>query len=373
MSGLPLSGDQYAKGLNDYVKNGLPSTKLLRRFVKKLTRFRFENVLEYQKIYSQNNDNILICPQIIDFSKWLDEEPNTSLEQQFKLAELIQTKSGVLNIHFFAPFDPARLVVENGNNYMELIEHYVMEQGFAGIKMYPPMGFLPYGNQLRGLSDFPEHLRSRNFGKNLDEALSQFYDWANEYRVPILSHASHSNSPGGSHNKFADSENWRPVLRQYPNLKVCFAHFGGDMGSFSRKLSDSKDLRILELADEYPYIFTDTSYYDEILKSDIAWQIQSNQYIDYFSEKPEILKKIIYGSDWLMLSLERNHQHYQNRITKWALSSYSEWDLSNLMLKNASSFLGLNEQMVLGRYKEYYKKNNINFEKFVNAFTEEVI
>jgi predicted TIM-barrel fold metal-dependent hydrolase len=103
------------------------------------------------------------------------------------------------------------------------------EQGFRGIKLYPPLGYHPN-----------------------DPALADLYRYAAEHQVPILTHCTRrgvhlrGRPPEGLLRdpesgqplaavasdepiaRLADPDNYLPILRRHPKLKLCLAHFGGD-------------------------------------------------------------------------------------------------------------------------------------------------
>jgi hypothetical protein len=87
-----------------------------------------------------------------------------------------------------------------------------MNRGFIGVKMYPPMGFLPAGNAKQQIDNpntwVKEHLPSwmakpvtypdgttKSFGQRLDDQLEALYSWAEHNCVPITVHAEASQEP----------------------------------------------------------------------------------------------------------------------------------------------------------------------------------
>jgi uncharacterized protein len=103
-----------------------------------------------------------------------------------------------------------------------------LEQGFRGIKLYPPLGYHPDDRRLRPL-----------------------YEYAEEHDHPVITHCSR---PAGVTYKgpiteemqtdpetgelldlpldelllrFTDPDAYRPILNRHPRLRICLAHFGG--------------------------------------------------------------------------------------------------------------------------------------------------
>ena len=98
----------------------------------------------------------------------------------------------------------------------------VERAGFIGVKLYPPVGFLPLGNA--GFS--PDAAR----GQALDQALRALYATCEAEEIPITAHASPGNEFALGYGQLAAPERWAPVLREFPNLRLNFGHFGHETG-----------------------------------------------------------------------------------------------------------------------------------------------
>jgi predicted TIM-barrel fold metal-dependent hydrolase len=148
-------------------------------------------------------------------------------------------------------------------------------QGFAGIKLYPPIGYHPF-----------------------DRRLWPLYGWANDLKdpPPILTHCSRPASvqfhgqptrdmqadpqTGEVGNRtreelltwYTDPDSYKTLLTTYPRLRVCLAHFGG-AGDWStylehpRQTDDQPSTQswLSKIADmirsgDYPNLWTDISY-----------------------------------------------------------------------------------------------------------------
>jgi predicted TIM-barrel fold metal-dependent hydrolase len=111
---------------------------------------------------------------------------------------------------------------------------------FAGIKVYPPLGFDPW----------PE---------GNDEAMAKarlVYETCSSKGIPITAHGGE----GGfvvvdaiQLNTFASPSKWACVLKSYPNLKLNLAHFPMD------RLERARRKETLDLLLEYPNVYVDIS------------------------------------------------------------------------------------------------------------------
>jgi predicted TIM-barrel fold metal-dependent hydrolase len=148
------------------------------------------------------------------------------------------------------------------------------QQRFCGIKLYPPTGCHPY-----------------------DTRLHELYRYANEHRIPVLTRCSppanvqYRGSPTAAMQKdpehddqplnldhdrlltyFARPDAYLPILRNYPQVNVCLAHFGGagDWASYLQRPwnpttatgEESWLARIVDLirSGEYRNLWTDIAY-----------------------------------------------------------------------------------------------------------------
>lgn len=225
--------------------------------------------------------------------------PQSFIEQLNELALLKRDPRYKNIIYPFIFVDPRR------PNIFELVKHYIEIEGFAGIKMYPPLGYFPF-----------------------DPRLDKIYRYAEKHRIPITTHCSR----GGvfyrgkitdamrlhpltgemlpkSDNKtfcqhFTDPDNYEYVLKKYPNLVLNLAHFGGGSewyehlnhgegiaGDFTTWLGKASDLIA-----NYPHVYADISYtmYDPKLFSLLKALLQTG-WARY---------KILFGSDFYMVERE---------------------------------------------------------------------
>jgi uncharacterized protein len=186
--------------------------------------------------------------------------------QHAKLAELRDAYPEL--VIPFAAVDPRRA------NVVEKTIALAEEDGFRGIKLYPPLGYHPN-----------------------DPALWPLYAYAEDHGLPIVSHCSRP--PGVQYRGaateqmrtdpltgetlsgdllelltlFTDPHSYQPILTKYPTLRICLAHFGG-AGEWDRYLKhpwDADDTASAEKSwvskiadmirgDRFPNLWTDISY-----------------------------------------------------------------------------------------------------------------
>jgi uncharacterized protein len=199
----------------------------------------------------------------------------------------------------FAAVDPRHpQIVETTIKLLE-------QDGFGGIKLYPPIGSHPN-----------------------DPRLWSLYEYAEAQGVPVMTHCSRPASvqfrgrPTAEMERdpvsgqplnlgreelltlFTDPDSYKPLLTAHPRLRVCLAHFGG-AGDWSNYLdhpwsgnraTESWLAKILDMirSGDYPNLWTDISYtvfaddeYVYLLKALLS--------------DPRVSARVLFGSDFYVV------------------------------------------------------------------------
>ncbi|WP_246132843.1 hypothetical protein [Devosia ginsengisoli] len=121
-------------------------------FGRRLASPKAENLDTLFGLYTNREGPALVAAALVDLSGWLDEEPTHSIAYQIEQMGDLQwcTRTGTL-MQMIVPFNPWRQVVADigrasGPDPIALITEAVEQRGAVGVKIYPPMGFLPIGN-----------------------------------------------------------------------------------------------------------------------------------------------------------------------------------------------------------------------------------
>lgn len=213
----------------------------------------------------------------------------------------------------YACIDPRR-----GDEALELFEDAFNTNGYlkyVGLKVYPSLGYLP------------SH-----------PILMKMYAICEEKGIPVLTHCSSGSTHGSDkkqnsvpgiyvndkdeyvknadfkaamfHKKrdyrdfFNRPQNWAPVLDKFPNLNLNIAHFGGDDAwkeFASTKASNEWVDTIIKFMKEYDHVYADFSYtlYDRKYSRCLKKQMEND---------PEIMEKVLFGSDYYMLVIEDDYR-----------------------------------------------------------------
>lgn len=202
----------------------------------------------------------------------------------------------------------------------------VEDLGFRGLKLYPKLGFAPDDPLL----------------------MEKVYPLCVEHDLPVITHCSR----GGVYRKgwtqeqcdrVTEPDAYIPVMKAFPDLRICLAHFGGDAdwNAYINIGFDPEDpkarernwvWRILALlrSGEWPNLWTDISY----------TMFKFTEYgplLRLFLDDEAIRSRVLFGSDFYMTR--------QERLSEKALSirlrdSLGEENFRQIAETNPAAFLG---------------------------------
>ena len=233
--------------------------------------------------------------------------PKNYLAQLEELAAL--KRKFPQKVYPFICLDPRR------PNLYDLFRRYIEEETFSGIKLYPPLGYFPF-----------------------DERLYPIYEYAQQRQIPIMTHCSSSTPVFGrdlppknerihpktlepmkykTKRKFGDHyahpDNYLWLLQDFPQLKICFAHFGGDAQCRRYyKSNDPDDIRdnwfvkVFQILKKYRNTYADISY--------AAADFDLVALFSAFLHSPDTKNKILFGSDFYMSNLARNERWFSMNV-----------------------------------------------------------
>jgi len=234
-----------------------------------------------------------------------DGKVDQPFEEQIN--ELAEIKKKYPDIVFpFICADPRR------NNIVELVKNAVNNLGFAGIKLYPPLGYYPF-----------------------DQRLYPVYEFAQEKGIPVISHCSKGviyyhgkikdevlvHPKTGERlqrrenkdffNEYTNPDNYKYLLKDFPKLKVCLAHFGGETdwnnylfnpkGLFEKE-SDNWFWKVRKILEEFPNAFADISF--------TLNKVRFLPLLKVLMLDSKINHKILFGTDYYMVELETSERAF---------------------------------------------------------------
>lgn len=239
-----------------------------------------------QKQYPEGT-RFIILPMDMEFMA--AGRPEVHYEAQLReLAELRDASKGT--VIPFCAVDPRR------PNVVEEFKRWHKEYKIRGVKLYPNLGY------------FPD-----------DPVLLEIYAYCEKKKLPIIAHCSTGGIRMTGLNreeaqKFAHPANYEGVLKQFPKLNFCLAHFGGAdewerhvTGETPRTGPDATWLTILTdmlRSGEYPNLYTDVSY-------TLFIEMPTYRPFNYFNFLKVLLSDtavrdhVLFGTDYYMVEREK--------------------------------------------------------------------
>jgi hypothetical protein len=235
------------------------------------------------ELFGELWDSWLLCPQVVDFSASGHEQPGVYYARQSRkpLTEAIremftaisgyrrERPKGRLVVRPFLGIDPGPLTIGQTeallNCYLgsysrkekaQLAAFKAMKRwqgdpykpprnAFAGIKLYPPLGFDPW----------PDPAEAR-------DKVRLLYGFAERLHLPITVHCDdegYRTIPLSLSHRRTEPDRWFGILEEFPGLIVNFAHFGHRYLA-AGDAKDSWSRIIMDLMVRYPGVYADLSF-----------------------------------------------------------------------------------------------------------------
>jgi predicted TIM-barrel fold metal-dependent hydrolase len=231
-----------------------------------------------------SNDDVIVA-LMMDITKGGNQDQALFNQQIKDTADQIPRYPG--RILPFIAVNPLR------DDHRLIMERALLSNGFVGVKLYPSLGY------------------SVN-----SQPMQEVYRYCHTRDIPILMHCSN----GGFYadeafRKNSEPKLWKPILKKFKGLKICFGHFGGAESLCGADIEpNSWTQQILELMEnpENKGVYADISFHSEPMKNGA---MENN----YFKNLKLLLNsqvfgdRILFGTDfWLvrMVLTEKNYWEY---------------------------------------------------------------
>ncbi len=199
----------------------------------------------------------------------------------------------------------ARLFLIDGKNGEKQASTFRNDVGsgfFSGVKVYPPLGFIPWPQE----------------GTPAYDKTNFLYQFCEERSIPITTHCSDGGfvvnveelKADPAHSKdYMAPLTWKKILEKYPALKLNFGHFGVEMKAYEKGwgtwICDILDI----IADErFKHVYADVSYVGvsddnyksmiEAIREHIDKKYKSDADKKAFLER--LSKKVMFGTDFMV-------------------------------------------------------------------------
>lgn len=309
--------------------------------------YRYSNFLELVQQFTCANMSSIdtFVALLVDFDQPLGEYPGattpSSIDDQTAVTSRICELSRG-HLVALAPYCPLKDVARKNASLTNVLQAW-KRPGFVGAKLYPPMGFYPYGN-----------------GGAIDAALRRLYHECIKSDAVIMAHAGPTMCKTlrktSRHCTYPRPRGWTRAIdhvfdTEHKPLRVALGHFGGPLEKRSEAHIWPEKFLDLMKKPSGQKLYADLSYASEVLQTSNDSPVVS-RLTSLMTHSSLLSERLMYGSDWLMLGLEPQWRAYAKRmevvIDETEKQSGSTGFKARFFGGNARDWLGLNEPMSIG-------------------------
>lgn len=204
-----------------------------------------------------------------------------------QLKELIELSKIDKRVVPFVMVDPRRPEIEG----------FVLNNNFAGIKLYPNLGYFPYDKDLMWIYNYCSKFNKPIVAHCTPDNPVHFKGSKQELKELLLKSKGVVNLKGSNQKlcaQFMDPYNYVSILNNYKDVNICLAHMGGEQEVLKYLKGEKNTIteKILNLIVTYPNLYTDISYTlsNKKLYSFLDKLLDDNRYKN----------RILFGSDFYM-------------------------------------------------------------------------
>ncbi|MEP0367475.1 MAG: amidohydrolase family protein [Cyclobacteriaceae bacterium] len=215
----------------------------------------------------------------------------------------------------FVALDPNNCDMEE--LFIDAFKHH----GFFGVKIYPSLGYLPSHPRLMNIFEICEKknipvLTHCSSGKTRASSRSfnlKYTKFEGDTSVVVTKTVLFENHKKETYEDFFNGpENWNPVLKAYPNLKLNLAHFGGErkwhlMLGKGDKLNWVKQIVDLMANEKYPNVYADFSF-------TFSYRKLNRKLKEWLRDNPAVRNHTLHGSDYFLTATDR---HLRTTLRKY--------------------------------------------------------
>ncbi len=264
----------------------------MRRFQKEAQKGSQQAILENVKRHYPSNTRFVVLP--MEMSAFGYGKPLDDLRAQHdELAKLARHPELGASVIPFATIDP------RADPHAQELWRAVDTHAFKGVKIYPRLGFAPDDPVL----------------------MQQVYPRLQAEGLPLMTHCSRGgvqglHLPDHFADLFTEPEAYCSILRKFPDLRVCLAHFGGQRDwqayvnpegpdplrdEFSRNWL--RGIRRMIEGGEWPGLWTDISY--TLFNFDDYVPFLRMFLLGEDDKHERLRRRVLFGSDFYMTRQEK--------------------------------------------------------------------
>lgn len=312
-------------------------------FTGHMLSYRWMNLRDYTRAYTENAAAFGIdamFASFVNFDYWLAPATKSPQAEQMKLHAFLSKLSGgyMLPIVAYNPWTD----INDRDASFELVKDAVMNFGFVGVKIYPPTGFYPYGNSSLPYASSEPHPDL----VELDAKMFRLASWCASNNVPLMAHSAESNGRDNASDVFGGPVGWNALLKKMgakTPVIATLAHFGGGESDATDPSNNwPRDFAQMMATPQGRRLYGDLAYWDQIMNcqnSNESCTVAKQRIKAAFSKNPDVAKRLMFGTDWDMLSRESRWETYPVDVLKNLGSFFPS--INDLLYTNALSCFGL--------------------------------
>lgn len=283
--------------------------------------------------------NPLMISHMMDLAPVYDQKPDgvTLLRfqlQQVRRMEAYQDRpdSGLI---YFVAYNPYRdyWMNEQSGDALRIVRSAIKDHGAWGVKVYPPSGYRPAGNEIprrasSPLTPFPGRQWDARYSRleeprnrALDRRLEELLVWCIQEDVPVFVHCGTGEFEArkGYGAYHSDPRFWREFLESHPEpdgspcrLRLCLGHAGGGGFWFGETEYADWGKEVYDLCREFPDVYCEITTHGELADPDT--QAYFVEHLAALFAEPggrtvaghkypyrfRLDKKLLYGTDWYL-------------------------------------------------------------------------
>ncbi len=235
---------------------------------------------------------------------------------------------------------PFVAVNTNRDQHIDILKEAVEQKGYVGVKIYPSLGY-----------------------SYSDSQMEEVFRICEEFDLPITMHCMEDGFHKEDNASLCEPhvDKWRNIFDQFPKLKLCFGHFGGEENLILSDIpSDSWTGRIVTLMQEFPgQVYADISAHTLPMH---GTQEQNNyrSNIKGLLQNPDVSRGLLWGTDFFMIRKRLRESSYWNYFQELIFES-SEFE--QIAVNNPLEFLSMDIDVGLGenirRYLKFISSNHV--------------
>lgn len=314
-------------------------------FIDFITKRNTSEIAEY--LINNTPSNTIFCPLMMDFTKGIAGKTNKDIFEQ-----LVEYKN--VRDTYPASFLPFVSIDPNNPKYLELFNKaFSKEYNFFGVKLYPSLGYYPSHPNLMKIfeicskHDIPvvTHACAGSVHTTKNSLNLKYYDLNDKGELFLKTEKKKFFFKKQYEQLFNKPQNWEPVLKAFPNLRINFAHFGGVNEWETDNEHKEWTYRIIDLMERFPNVYADISYILHLPDF-------HKTFLDLFNNNNLVAERTLFGTDFFMITIEGKYKDIRSKF----VTNIGSKVMHKISVENPLNYLNLTEFIPTEIKEEWHKQ-----------------